>query len=325
MRAIQLNGLEGPDSMRLVDDAVRPRPAANEVLIEVKAAGVNYAEIEQTWGRYPLPRKLPIIMGFESAGVVVECGPLVESLKIGDRVTSVVSSGGYAQFALADADLAIPIPDGISFAEASTIPIQGLSAYTLLKLAGKPLPEETLLIQAAAGGVGLYLVQLAKLMGIKRVIALASSRRKLQLVKSLGADVAIDYSATDWPERVREATNGKGVDIILEMASGEIGDASFNLLAPFGRAVFFGARNYHDTISAAKMQQLIFKNQSLIGFAFPTLQPQQIKECVPPLLELVSQKKIKLFAENSFPLAEARTAFAALSSRQTIGKVVLIP
>ncbi|HTL59912.1 MAG TPA: NADPH:quinone oxidoreductase family protein [Candidatus Limnocylindrales bacterium] len=324
MRAIQLNGLEGPENMRLVD-IKRPKPAPNEVLIEVKAAGVNYAEVEQTWGRYPLPRPLPIIMGFEAAGVVVDCGSRVERLKIGDRVTGVVSSGGYAEYATADASLTMPIPDGISFAEASTIPIQGLSAYTLLKLAAKPLPDETLLIQAAAGGVGLYLVQLAKIMGVKRVIALASSPRKLELVRRLGADVVIDYSHSTWPDQVMQATGGKGVDVVLEMASGKIGDASFNLIAPFGRVVFYGAKNYHDTISTVKMQQLSFKNQSLIGYAFPTLRPEQIKECVQPLLDLISQKKIKLVAANSFPLVRAEAALAALSSRQTVGKVVLIP
>jgi NADPH2:quinone reductase len=144
-------------------------------------------------------------------------------------------------------------------------------------------------------------------------------------VKSLGADVAINYREPNWADQVKQATGGKGVDVVLEMASGEIGDESFKLLAPFGRMVIFGAKNYHDSVSTAKMQQLIFKNQSIIGFAFPTLRPEQIGECVPGLLGLISQGKVKLFANNSFPLAEVKSAFEALSSRQTIGKVVLVP
>jgi NADPH2:quinone reductase len=324
MKAIQLQRLDGPAGMQVVD-IDRPKPRSNEVLIEVKAAGVNYAEVEQVRGNYRLPHPLPIIMGFEAAGIIAECGAHVENLKAGDRVTSVVSTGGYAEYANADASRVIPIPDGISFAEASTIPIQGLSAYTLLKFAARPLPQETLLIQAAAGGVGLYLVQLAKIMGVKRVIALASSPSKLQLVKNLGADFAISYSEKDWPDQVRRLTGEKGVDVVLEMASGEIGDESFRLLAPFGRLVLFGAKYYRDTISNGKVQQLLFKNQTLIGFAFPTLNSEQIKECVAPLLDLISTKKIKLFSANPFPLADAAKALNVLASRQTIGKVVLVP
>jgi len=324
MKAIELNGLEGSKSLRLVD-VEKPKPAGQEILIEVKAAGVNYADVELSRGNYPASRPLPYIIGFEASGVVVELGSQVTTLKVGDRIATVVSSGGYAQYATALASNAIPIPYGMSFAEASTIPIQGLSAYTLLKVAAKPLPLETVLIQAAAGGVGLYLVQLTKLLGVKRVIALASSNEKLKLVRSLGADVVINYSEKSWFDQVGQATGGKGADVVLEMASGEIGDESFKLIAPFGRVVVFGARNYSDALSTEKMQQLIFKNQSIIGFAFPTLRPEQIRECVPGLLDLISARKLKLFADNSFPLVEAKSAFAALSSRKTIGKVVLVP
>lgn len=182
-----------------------------------------------------------------------------------------------------------------------------------------------MLIQAAAGGVGLYLVQLAKLMGVRRVIALASSKAKLDLVRSLGADLTFDYSDRAWTDGVREATNGTGVEVVLEAASGEVGEESFKLLAPFGRVIVFGARNVHDTISSDQVRQLIYKNQSLIGFNFPSLQPQQIAECLPSLLSLISQRKVKMFANTSFPLSDAATAFEAISSRQTIGSVVLTP
>jgi NADPH:quinone reductase len=324
MKAIELSGLEGLESLRVVD-VEKPHPGANQVLIEVKAAGVNYAEIELTQGRYPALKPLPYIMGFEAAGLVVELGSQVKTLEMGDKIAALVSSGGYAEFATAEARAAIPIPDRISFAAATSIPIQGLSAYTLLKFAAKPQPHETILIQAAAGGVGLYLVQLAKIMGVKQVIALASSKEKLDLVKSLGADVPINYSERTWADQVRQATSGKGVDVVLEAASGEVGAESFKLIAPFGRVIFFGARNIHDTFSSEKIRQLIYQHQSLIGFNFPTLPPEQIAECVPSLLSLIAGGKVKLFADNTFPLTEVRKAFEALASRRTIGKVALIP
>src|ERR1700730_11688435 len=145
----------------------------------------------------------------------------------------------------------------------------------LLKLAAKPQASESLLVQSAAGGVGLFLVQLAKVMGVSRVIALASSKEKLDLVTGLGADVAINYTAKQWTDQVFEATKGKGVDVVLEAASGEVRDESFKLMAPFGRMVVFGARNIHDTISPEQVQQLIYKNQSLMGFNFPSFPPNR--------------------------------------------------
>ena len=322
MKAIQLTGYKGFESMQLVE-VEKPKLAANEVLLEVKAAGVNFAELELTKGQYRIPKEPPFIMGFEAAGVVVELGGRVKNLKVGDRITSLVSSGGYAEYATADATVAIPIPEGVSFNEAVTIPVQGLSAYALLKLAAKPQASETLLVQSAAGGVGLYLVQLAKIMGVRRLIALASSKEKLDVLTGLGADVAINYTTKQWTDQVREATEGNGVDVILESASGEVGGQSFKLLAPFGRIVVFGARNIYDTISPEKMQQLIYKNQSVMGFNVPSLKPEQIAECVPPLLSLISERKVKLFATNLFPLTEVKRAFEALESRHTIGKVVL--
>ena len=212
-----------------------------------------------------------------------------------------------------------------SFAEATSITVQGLTAYTMLKVAARLQLHESILIQAAAGGVGVFLVQLAKILGAGQIIALASSPAKLNLVKDLGADVAISYTEAGWPDRVREATGGRGVDIVLEAVSGEIGDECFRLAAPFGRVVFFGAKNIHDTLFSDKIQQLIRKNQSVIGFNLPTLRPEQIAEHVPGLLALVAEGRIKLIAQNAFALGEVRKAFEALSSRNTVGKVVLVP
>lgn len=324
MKGIELTGYCGIECLRIVE-VEKPKPASNEILLQVKAAGINFAEMELAKGKYRIPKEPPFVMGFEASGVVAEVGSRVKNLKIGDRITTIVSSGGYAEYAAADARLAIPIPEALSFPEATTIPVQGISAYTLLKFAAKPQPNESVLVQAAAGGVGLYLVQLAKSMHIKKVIALASTKEKIDLLKLLGADVAIDYSRRDWTEKVREATDGNGVDVVLEAASGDVGEECFKLIAPFGRMVVFGARNIFDTLPPEKMQQLIYRNQTLIGFNFPSLRPEQIAASIPGLLNLIAERKIRLFANNVYPLAEVKTAFQALASRGTIGKIVLVP
>jgi NADPH2:quinone reductase len=180
-------------------------------------------------------------------------------------------------------------------------------------------------IQAAAGSVGTYLVQLAKIMGVKKVIALATSQTKVEFVRSLGADVVIDYGERDWAEQVRAATQRRGVDVVLEAASGETGRQSFELLAPLGRMVVFGARNIHDTFVPEQIQQLIYNNQTVTGFNIPSLPPNVISSAVPPLLDLIATGRRKLFAGSKFPLVSVKTAFEALATRKTIGKVVLTP
>ena len=323
MKAIQLTGFTGPSGLQLAD-VDRPVPGQGEVLIRVRAAGINYAELEQTRGGYPFQKPLPGVMGFEAAGEVVKHGPGVSKPRIGERIVGLASSGGFAEYATLNAQLAMPIPESISFSQATSIVIQGVSAYALLALAAKPRPGETILIQAAAGGVGIYLVQLAKLLG-GRVIALASSRAKLELVSRLGADVAIDYSDADWHRRVREATGGNGADIVLEMASGEIGRKSFELLAPFGRVVVFGANNVNDTINPEQVRQLIYNNQTIIGFNVPTVRPADIARCFEELLPLICDGSVQIFSDTSYPLAQAREAFEMIASRSSIGKVVLVP
>ena len=147
MKAVQLTGFTGLDSLKVVEIDT-PKPQAHELLIKVEAAGINFAELEMAKGKYPAPKQLPFVMGFEAAGTVVETGAGANGVKVGDRITTIVSSGGYAEFAVADAAMAIPIPHGVSFAEATTIPIHGLTGYALLKFAAKPQAGETLLIQS---------------------------------------------------------------------------------------------------------------------------------------------------------------------------------
>jgi NADPH2:quinone reductase len=324
MEAVELTAFVGLSGLRVVHLPI-PKPGPQEVLIEVKAAGVNFAELELLNGRYPAGKQPPFIMGFEAAGVVVEVGSEVLETRVGDRVAAIVASGGYAQYATAEAAACIPIPDGLSYMEATTIPIQGLSAYALLEYAAKPQPAESVIVQAAAGGVGLYLVQLLRLRGIKKLVSLAGSEEKIRFLEGLDAGQILNYSTGDWPDRVRATLGAEGADVVLEAASGEVGRESFKLVAPFGRMIMFGARNIHDTLSPAQVRQLITRNQQVIGFNFPSLGWDRVRACVPRLLELISTRRLKLFAHTSYSLSEVTGAFEALSSRQTIGKVVLIP
>lgn len=321
MKAIQLTGFNGVDSLAYVDVPI-PNYEADEVLIQVRAAGINYAEVEQIQGNYlTFGKEIPFVMGFEVAGIVVETGSKVAGIKKGDRVASLSLSGGFAEYATAKADALIPIPAEMSFAEATTLPLQGMTAYTLLKTGVLPQAPESILIQAAAGGVGLYLVQLAKIFGINNVIALVGSDEKIEIVKTIGADHVINYSKPNWTSQVLNATNGKGVETVLQMSVGEIGQESFKLISAGGRIIVFGSKNYHDTITTDQVRQLIWQNQTLVGFAFPALPPDKIAESLTEFLKIIENGKLKFFANHKYELQQAKEAFLALQSRSTTGKV----
>ncbi|WP_328611281.1 zinc-binding dehydrogenase [Amycolatopsis sp. NBC_00345] len=324
MKAIELTGFDGIESLKEVE-ADRPRPGAGEVLVEVRAAGLNYADIETSRGRYPAIKPLPYVMGFEVAGVVAEVGSGVDGVAVGDRVASLTEGGGLAEYALVDAARVVAVPEPISFEEATTLLTQGLSAYALATYVARLRTGDRVLIQAAAGGVGLFLVQLAKIAGVRQIVALASSPGKLALLDTLGADVTIDYTEPDWARRAREATGGAGFDVVLNCVSGDVARESFEMLAPLGRFVVYGAQNLHDVSLPGQLRQLILDSQSVLGFSLRYTTPEQLAEGFSALLGFAVEGRIKLFADNRFPLSEVREAAAALAGRGTIGKVVLTP
>lgn len=324
MKAVELFEINGIDGLRFVD-APCPKPADAQVLIRVKAAGINYAELEILHGRYPVIKELPYIMGFEAAGVIQEVGASVTNVKVGDHVTGIVTSGGYAEFALLECENCIPMPAELSFAEAASIPITGLTAYAMLAGIGADVSRDTIVIQAAAGGVGLCLLQLAPLFGFKKTIALTSSDEKFDILRSFGADFAINYAEEGWEKKVLEATSGRGADVVLQSIAGEAGQSTISLVAPFGQVVLFGAANAHDNLSTGQVSQIIKKNLTVRGFNLPSLPPDQIKSAIPSLLKFVAEKRLRFFAKSEYPIEDFATAFSALKSRQTVGKLVLIP
>src|SRR5215210_8889936 len=235
MKAIMVEEFGEPEVLHT--DVERPSPGEGEALLEVRSAGVNYADTMRRRNQYLEPQDLPFTPGSEAAGIVAEVGEEVEDVATGDRVVTLLSTGGYAQYALVPARSLILLPEGLDFDQAAAIPLQGLTAYHCIKTSGALKEGESVLVHAAAGGVGTLSVQMAKLLGAGTVIATASSEEKLELARDLGADVLIDYTEEDWPERVREATEGKGADIILEMVGADFPQKNLECLNVFGRMV----------------------------------------------------------------------------------------
>ncbi|WP_223596615.1 quinone oxidoreductase family protein [Neobacillus bataviensis] len=324
MKAVQLTEFGGPEVLKLVD-LEKPVPAGHEVLIEIKAIGVNYADTARREGQYVIHTPLPFIPGAEIAGVVVEVGEKVTKVKPGTRVVTLIESNGYAEFAIADERSLIPLPEQLDFRTAAALPLQGLSAYHILKTMGRLEKGESVLVHAAAGGVGTIAVQLAKLFGAGKVIATASSPEKLELAREMGADVLINYTEPEWEKQVLEATNGKGVDVALEMAGGEIFHKTLRCLATFGRLVIFGVASGEQP--KFYPSSLMARNQSVIGFFLPQImrKPELLQPSLVELLTYLGQGKLKLTIGGVFPLDEAAKVHSLLQSRKTQGKLILEP
>jgi NADPH:quinone reductase len=324
MKAVVAEGPGEPEVLRYVD-VTRPAPRGWEVLIEAEAAGVNYADTMRRRDQYLTRQNFPFTPGSEVAGTVVEVGEDVENASEGDRVVSLLDSGGYADFAIAPAASLIPLPEGLGFDEAAAIPLQGLTAYHTIKTSGALKEGETVLVHAAAGGVGTLAVQMAKLLGAGRVIATASSREKLDLARSLGADVLIDYTEEDWPEKVLEATDGEGADVILEMVGAGFPEKNLRCLATFGRMVVFGAASGDrgHLVPGALMNGC----QSVVGFwLVPILsRPELFVPSLEQTLAWIASGDLEPTIGARYPLERAAEAHADLEGRKTTGKLILRP
>ncbi|GAC1347768.1 MAG: NADPH:quinone oxidoreductase family protein [Ktedonobacteraceae bacterium] len=322
MKAIRINETGGPEVMHLEEVEI-PTPKEGEVLIKVAAAGINYADLAQCQGAYLTRTRTPMTMGFEFAGTVVAPGTGVNTPAVGTRVVA-FGVGGYAEYAIAQAATTIPIPPNLDFAHAAAFPVQGITAYQLLRESARIQPGESVLVHAAAGGVGTLAVQLAKLMGAGTVIGTASNTSKLELARRLGADVTINYTEEHWGEQVKSATSGKGADIILEMVGGKVAEQSLQCLAPYGRMVIYGAAS--GQIAQFSGIQLMYKNQAIIGY-WLTAQLNRTDHVAMAAMELMQyliSGKLEIIVGQTFPLAEAAEAHRAIAERKTMGKVVLL-
>ncbi|WP_124070406.1 quinone oxidoreductase family protein [Filibacter tadaridae] len=324
MKAVRIEEYGSPDVLKMVAIEI-PEMGDREVLVEVKAIGVNYADTARREGKYVVPTELPFIPGAEIAGEIVAVGKDVTRFKPGMRVVSLIESKGYAEYAAVHEMALAPVPDGVEFTDAVALPLQGQTAYHILKTMGRLEKGETVLVHAAAGGVGAIAVQLAKLFGAGTVIATASSDEKLAHAKELGADHLVNYTEEGWELKVRELTGGKGVDIILEMVGGDIFQKSLKCLATFGRLVVFGAASGEQ--SQLYGGQLMKRNQSVIGFFLPQImnRPEMYQSSFKELLDYVANGQLKLTIGGIYPLEKAVEVHRLLQGRKTIGKLVLVP
>jgi NADPH2:quinone reductase len=322
MRAVRFHDYGSPDVLQ-VDEVPDPEPGPGEILVRVTAAGIGFADVQIRAGlmRSALPDlPLPYSPGFEVAGTVVAVGPDVDPAQIGRKVVGATGGGGYAETAILPA-LALSRPTALDDHTAVALLGQGTTAVGVAEAAAIQ-PGETVLVEAAAGGVGSLLVQLAKHAGAT-VIAAARGEKKLDVAKQLGADVAIDYSAPDWHERVRE-TAGGSLHVVLETTGGAISKAAFDLLTPgTGRMVVYGTTSGH----APQLDPLdiYHRGVSVIGFASVVLAPEHLTRLLNRAFDLAATGELKPIIGTTLPLADAATAHQAFEERATIGKTILTP
>jgi len=316
MKAIRIHEFGGAENLRL-DEIEKPTLTADEVLIKTAAAGINYADTMLRQNKYLFSPSLPFTLGFEVAGTIEAVGESVQNLKVGQRVLATMRGGGYAEYAAADWRTIVPIPDELDFGKATALLVQGLTALGLL---ADLKQGQTILIHAAAGGVGSLLVQLAKHKGAK-VLGTASTTEKLEKVASLGADVGINYTESDWTDEVLAATGGKGADLIIEMVGGDIGRQNLKCLATGGTMTVYGAASGEDfQISALS---LLGRMQTVKGYNLNLETRENMAAFTKELMSRITENRLEVIV-NEFPLEQAQAAHDALENRKTMGKVVLI-
>jgi len=315
MRAIRLSEFGGPEKL-VVSEQPEPVAAEGEEVLEVLAAGVNYADTHQTEDSYLAKQTLPMIPGSE---VVVRGSD-------GSRLLGFVSGGGYAERIAVDPKRLFAIPDGVSNADALATLVQGATAWHLLRTSAHLAEGETVVVHAGAGGVGTIAIQLAKKWGAGRVIATASTPDKRALALELGADVAIDSTTDELAAAMTEANDGRGVDVVLEMTGGRVFDQSLRALAPLGRLAVFGMAGRvppHDVAPG----MLMARSTAVIGFwlVHVVRRPAMLAAAVTDLLGMLERGELRAVIGGSYSLEAAADAHRALLDRSSTGKLILVP
>jgi NADPH2:quinone reductase len=322
MQAIQVSQVGGPEVLTLTDLPV-PSPKPNEALVEIKATGVNFIDVYFREGRYPA--QLPFVNGQEAAGVVVEIGSEVTNVQRGDRVAYTSALGSYAQFAAVPASRLVKIPDELDFQQAAAAMLQGMTAHYLLYSTYPLKKGETALIHAAAGGVGLLLVQMAKRIGA-RVIGTAGTQEKAQLARDAGADECIVYTEADFETETRRLTEGKGVEVVYDGVGKATFDKDLNVLRPRGYLVLFGGSSGavppFDLIKLSQKGSLFITRPTLAHY---TATREELEWRANDVLGMIARGDLKLRIHKTYPLADAAEAHRDLEGRKTTGKLLLTP
>jgi NADPH2:quinone reductase len=322
MKAIQVQKTGGPEVLTLVDVPV-PQPKANEALVKIAASGVNFIDVYFREGRYPAA--LPFIDGQEAAGTVMEVGSEVTSVKPGDRVAYSNVMGTYAEYAAVPAERLVRVPDKITDQHAAAAMLQGMTAHYLIYTTYPLKQGETALVHAAAGGVGLLLVQMAKNLGA-RVIGTAGSEEKAKLAREAGADEVILYGKQDFEAETKRLTDGKGVHVLYDGVGQSTFEKGLNVLRPRGHMVLFGGASGPvapvDPIKLMQKGSLTLTRPSLIHYVGTR---QELEQRAGEVLAMIAAGKLKLRIEHVYKLEQAAQAHRDLEGRKTTGKILLVP
>jgi NADPH:quinone reductase len=323
MRAVLCRAWGEVDDLR-VEEVPAPKPGPGEVLIEVKATAVNYADALMTAGRYQTRPELPFSPGLETAGVVAACGAGVARLKPGDRVMAILAYGGLAEMAIAPEAETFVIPAGMSFEEAGAFPVAYISSHVAIRWQGRLEPGETLLVLGAAGGVGLTAVEIGKAMGA-RVIAAASTAEKLAVARERGADELVNYATEKLTERVMKLTDDRGADICFDPVGGDLFDAALSSLGWGGRILIVG---FVGGIQQIPANRLLVKHRAALGSSlryFRWHAPDKLARSVDELMRWYGEAKLRPLVSHRMPLARTVEAIRLLTNRKAHGKIVVLP
>jgi NADPH2:quinone reductase len=320
VKAAQVRGFGDIETIDLVE-IPRPQPGAGEVLVRIKACGLNYSDTLQRQGRYLGGPRPPFVPGVEAAGIVERNRADGSTIPVGTRVAVLASGGLHAEWAVGRPTDCIPLPDSMSFTEGAAFPVQYLTAYHALTTVARASPGETVLIHAAGGGLGTAAVQIARLLGLA-VVATASTEAKRQRVCKLGAMRAVGYDT--FVEAARELTGGRGPDIILESVGGDVFRRSLGVLPPLGRLVILGAAS--GETAPVDVVRLLFRSHGILGFHLSALlgNPEAVQASVERLLRWVQQGDLKMQIGEAVAFDDIRRAHRLLASRDRYGKIVLV-
>ena len=322
MKAIQVKQPGGPEVLELVDVPVT-EPKANEAVVKLAASGVNFIDVYQREGRYKVP--LPFVLGQEGAGVVTAVGSNVTSVKAGDRVAWTGLLGGYAEYAAVPADRLVAIPAGVTDQQAAAAMLQGMTAHYLCYDTYPLKRGETALVHAAAGGVGLLLVQMAHDIGA-RVLATVSTEEKAKLAREAGADEIILYTKSDFEAETWRLTNAQGVHVVYDSVGKTTFEKGLNVLRPRGMMVLFGGSSGavppFDLIALSQKGSLYVTRPTLVNYIASR---EELLSRSAAVFAMISSGKLKLRIAHTYPLAEAQRAHRDLEGRKTTGKLLLLP
>ncbi|MFN8672489.1 MAG: zinc-binding dehydrogenase [Candidatus Sericytochromatia bacterium] len=338
MKAIPINKAGEANSLKIANWPA-PKIQADEILIKVKAFGINYADIMARKGIYGDAPPMPFIPGYEASGIIEKIGSKVSNFKVGQKVFALLDFGGYAEYVKAKELMCFPMPENLSFTECASIPVNFVTAYHALYNTGLFLEGSKVLIHAAAGGVGLSAIQLAKLNNCE-IFGTAGSDKKIELLKEWGVQYPINYSNTDFETEIKKITQNKGVDIILDSIGGNYIKKGLNILAPHGRVVAFGASSLSERANPLKMIKLLpevlsmfainsipmlMGSKGLYGVNMKALgeKPEIIKLSMDKIMELFKEEKLKTVISKVYPWEEIAQAHKDLESRISTGKLVL--